>query len=280
MFQIGRKNTLTVVKHVDFGVYLDGRDELGEILLPKRYVPDTLQDGDEIEVFLYHDSEDRLIATTDEPLAQIGDFAAMRVKQITSVGAFLEWGIMKDLLVPFSEQKHDLREGETVFVYVYQDSVTSRIVASAKWEKFCEKDNLTEIHEGDAVSLQIASKTPLGYKALINSRYVGLVYADEIFSAVNIGDRVGGFIRKIRPDGKIDLSLKALGYAKVKGESEMLLSKLRAAGGFIATTDKSPAELIYETYGISKKCYKQAVGDLYKRGLIDLESNGIKLRQK
>lgn len=273
---IGSYNTLKIVKRVAFGLYLDG-EEMGEILLPNRYVPDNAQIGDYLNVFVYTDGEDRPIATTAEPLAVVGDFAFLQVKSVASVGAFLEWGIMKDLLVPYSEQTISLNEGQKVLVYVYLDSKTKRVVASAKWEKFTEKQDFSEISEGDEVKVLVASQTELGYKVLINQRYTGLIYKNEVFSKINIGDSLTAYISKIRPDGKIDVRLKKSGYEAVAGEAENLLTLLKKSGGFLPTTDKSPAEVIYEVCGMSKKTYKKAVGELYKKRLIVLTENGIKL---
>lgn len=273
---IGSFNTLQVVKRVAFGLYLDG-EEMGKILLPNRYVPDNAQIGDYLNVFVYTDGEDRPIATTLEPLAKVGDFAFMQVKSVASVGAFLEWGIMKDLLVPYSEQTVSLKEGQKVLVYVYLDSKSKRVVASAKWEKFTEKEDFSEIAEGDEVQVLVASVTDLGYKVLINQRYTGLIYKNEVFSKINIGDSLTAYISKIRLDGKIDVRLKKSGYEAVAGEASMILKKLENAGGFLPTTDKSPAEEIYEVYGVSKKTYKKAIGELYKKRLIILTENGITL---
>ena len=272
---IGSFNTLQVVKRVAFGLYLDG-EEMGEILLPNRYVPDNAQIGDYLTVFVYTDGEDRPIATTAEPLAVVGDFAVMQVKSVASVGAFLEWGIMKDLLVPYSEQTVSLRTGQKVLVYVYLDNKTKRVVASAKWERYTEKQDFSEIEEGAEVSVLVASETELGYKVLINKRYTGLIYKNEVFSKINIGDNLKAYISKIRIDGKIDVRLKKSGYEAVAGEAAMILKKLEAAGGFLPTTDKSPAEEIYNVYGVSKKIYKKAIGELYKKRIITLEPNGIR----
>ena len=253
---IGSYNTLQVVKRVAFGLYLDG-EEMGEILLPNRYVPDNAQIGDYLTVFVYTDGEDRPIATTAQPLAVVGDFAFMQVKSVASVGAFLEWGIMKDLLVPYSEQTVSLRTGQKVLVYVYLDNKTKRVVASAKWERYTEKQDFSELEEGDEVNVLVASETELGYKVLINKRYTGLIYKNEVFSKINIGDTLTAYISKIRLDGKIDVRLKKSGYEAVAGESAKILEKLEKAGGFLPTTDKSPAEEIYEIYGVSKKVYKK-----------------------
>ena len=276
--EIGKFNSMRVVKHVDFGVYLDG-EELGEVLMPIRYVPENCEDGDTVEVFLYVDSEDRPIATTEKPFAQVGDFAALKVKSVSKYGAFLDWGLMKDLLVPFSEQKINLEEGNTVVVYIYLDGKTNRIAASAKVEKFTAKEPF-EAEPETEVDLLVCKKTDLGYKAIINNKFLGLLYENEVFKPLYIGQRVKGYVKQIREDGKVDLRLQKSGFQQIVGESENLLVRLQKAGGFLATTDKTPAEEIYSIYGISKKMYKKAVGDLYKKRLISIEEEGIRLIEK
>lgn len=272
---IGRTQILKVSRHAEAGVYLSDA-EGAEVLLPNRYVPTPCRVGDEVEVFVYTDGEDRPVAATVKPYAEAGEYALMTVKQVTNFGAFLEWGVMKDLLLPFSEQNRELNEGDKVFVYVYEDSVTHRVVASAKWEKFLNKD-VSGLKEGQKVALIVAGKTELGYKVVIDSQYRGLVFASDVFRPLYAGDRTDGYIEKIRPDGKIDVRLKRNGYESVSGEAETILDKLRKEGGFIPTTDKTEPEKIYAIFGMSKKTYKKAVGDLYKRHLITLTPIGIKI---
>lgn len=273
--QIGKTQILKVNRHAEAGVYLADANGT-EILLPNRYVPEICHIGDTLEVFVYTDGEDRPIATTVKPFAEIGQFALMTVKQITDFGAFLDWGIMKDLLVPFSEQRGDLKEGDKVFVYVYEDGVTHRVCASARWEKFTNSD-VTSLNAKDKVSLTVASKTELGYKVVINGEFKGLIFSSDVFKPLHIGDKTEGYIEKVREDGKVDVRLKQNGYGAISAEAEKILDKLKSEGGFIPVTDKSEPELIYSLFGISKKTYKKAVGDLYKRRMIAILYNGIKL---
>ncbi|MDJ1469824.1 S1-like domain-containing RNA-binding protein [Cytophagaceae bacterium DM2B3-1] len=275
MAKIGRYNLLKVVKVLDFGIYLDGGKD-GEILMPKRYVPEDCKTGDRIDAFIYLDSEDRIIATTETPLAQVGDFAYLKAVSINATGAFLDWGLLKDLLVPFREQKMSMQEGKFYIVYVYLDEGTRRIVASAKIEQFLDKSE-PELEAGQLVDLLIYQKTELGFKAIINNQYSGMLYDNEIFQPLTTGDRIIGYVKQVREDFKIDLILHKPGFDKVEDIAESIFIRLQEEGGFMAVTDKSPAETIYELFGISKKTYKKAVGDLYKRRLIVIEETGIRL---
>ncbi|MEI6678856.1 MAG: S1-like domain-containing RNA-binding protein [Mariniphaga sp.] len=275
MAEIGKYNKLRVIKEVDFGVYLDGEKE-GEILMPVRYVPKDCQVGDYVDVFLYLDSEDRLVATTEKPYAQVGEFAMLRVKSANKIGTFLDWGIMKDLLVPFREQKATMTEERSYLVYIYVDEETQRIAASAKLNKFLDKA-LPEYVVGQEVELIIESETDLGYKAIVNNKHWGILYENEVFEQLAKGLKLKGYIKKIRTDNKIDLSLHPLGYDKVDPITQMILDELKKEGGFVAVSDKSDAELVYRVFGISKKSFKQAVGALYKRRLITIEKDGIRL---
>jgi len=272
---IGKYNTLRVVKEVDFGVYLDGEDE-GEILMPVRYVPKDCKVGDLVDVFLYLDSEDRPVATTEKPYAQVGEFAMLRVKSVNKVGTFLDWGIMKDLLVPFREQKVTMMEERSYLVYIHVDEESKRIVASAKLNKFLDK-TVPEYTIGQEVDLVIESETELGYKAIVNNQHWGILYENEVFEQLAKGLKMKGYIKKIRTDNKIDLSLQPLGYVKVDPMSQMIMDQLKKEGGFIAVSDKSDAELVYQVFGISKKTFKQAVGALYKKRLITIDTDGIRL---
>ena len=275
MIEFGKYNSLRVIKEVDFGVYLDGDTE-GEILMPIRYVPANCKVGDYVDVFLYLDSEDRPIATTEKPYAQVGEFAMLRVKSVNKIGTFLDWGIMKDLLVPFREQKVTMLEGRSYLVYIYVDEESKRIVASAKLNKFLDK-SLPEYTVGQAVELVIESETDLGYKAIINNQHWGILYENEVFEQLAKGLKIKGFIKKIRTDNKIDLSLHPLGYEKVDPLTQMILDELIKEGGFIPVSDKSGAEEVYRVFGISKKSFKQALGALYKRRLITIAPDGIRL---
>ena len=275
MIEIGKINSLTVIKHVAFGVYLDGED-LGEILLPRRYVPEDCQVGDAVDVFLYYDSEDRLIATTEKPYAMVDDIACLKVVAVTSFGAFMDWGLPKDLLVPFSEQSPRMVEGQSYIVKLFLDDRRHRIVATAKVERFFAKLPVW-FREGQGVSLVVHSQTNLGYKAIVNESYWGILYQNEVFQPLSTGQKISGYITKIRENGTLDLSLQKPGYQKVDPASRKILAALAKHNGFIAITDKSPPEEIYALFSISKKTYKKAVGALYKRRFISLLDNGIKL---
>jgi uncharacterized protein len=275
MADIGKYNTLKIVKFTDFGVYLDGA-ELGEILLPRRYVRGDLRAGDRVDVFLYLDSEDRLVATTEKPLAIVGEFAYLRVKQITPVGAFLDWGLSKDLLVPYREQRLPMAEGRSYFVFLYLDGASRRIAASARLNKFIDPAP-PAYAEGQEVDLLIVKRTELGFSAIINNSHWGVIYENEIFQDLQIGQKVKGFVKKVREDQKIDLRLQKSGYGKILDLNERILQALRNNGGFLEITDHSPPEKIKSLFGTSKKAFKMAVGALYKRRLIALEENGLRL---
>jgi uncharacterized protein len=275
MADIGKFNTLAMVRAVEFGVYLDG-GESGEILLPKKYVPDRFAVGDEIEVFVYGDSEDRLVATTEQPYAKAGDFALLKVHSVNDVGAFLDWGLSKHLLVPFREQKIKMEAGKSYVVCVYVDEQTNRMCGSARLDRFLNNPDV-EFVRGQEVDLLLVSHTDLGYNAIIDGARWGVLYNNEVFQELRQGDHVKGYIRKLREDGKIDLSLQKQGYSNVADVTTTIVEILRARGGFINVTDKSTPDVIYEIFGMSKKTYKKAVGSLYKDRLITLEENGIRL---
>ncbi len=275
MIKIGDYNKLRIVKEVDFGIYLDGGEE-GEILMPSKYVPEGSKPDDEIDVFIYSDSEDRLIATTETPYAKVNEFAYLKVKAVNKFGAFLDWGILKDLLVPFREQKTDMIEGYSYIVYIYLDEKTKRLVASAKIHKFLNR-GIPPWEIDDEVNILIESKTDLGYKAVIENKFSGLLYENEIFKNLKKGDRLNAFIKKIRDDGKIDLTLQKAGYNQIDKISEKILQTLKNNKGFIAANDKSSPEMIKSLFNISKKSFKKAIGSLYKQRLISFKDDGIKL---
>ena len=275
MTEIGKINHLEVVKEVDFGIYLDGGD-LGEILMPKRYVPEGTMPGDTLETFIYLDSEDRLVATTEKPLAMVEEFALLSVVSVTPVGAFLNWGLPKDLFVPFREQRQPMEEGKKYLVYVYVDTNTKRIAASSKIEQYL--DNIPVDYDLDEeVDLIIVNETDLGYNAIIDNSHFGILYKNEVFQPLNPGDRVQGYIKKIRTDGKIDLRLEKIGYEKISSFVDRIIAELQKNKGFLPFTDKSSPEEIYQTFRISKKNFKAAIGALYKKRFIALEDNGIRL---
>ena len=256
-------------------MYLDGGDR-GEILLPKRYVPETFEIDGQIEVFIYLDSEDRLIATTETPLAMVGQFVVLEVVSVSKYGAFLDWGLPKDLLVPFREQNKKMETGKFYPVYVYLDLETQRIVASSKVEKFL--DNIPVEYEiGEEVELIIYGKTELGYKAIVDDASTGMLYKNEVFQKLNIGDKVTGYIKKVRDDEKLDLSLEKPGVERFDIYTEKVYQFLKASNGSISLTDKSSPEMIYELLGMSKKNFKKALGALYKKRLIVIKDEGIVL---
>ena len=275
MVAIGDYNDLEIIKQVDFGVYLDSDD--GEILLPAKYLPAQYQLGDRIRVFVYRDSEDRIIATTLEPKAKVGDFAALPVKDATNYGAFLDWGLEKDLFVPFSNQRDKMQPGRTYLVYLYLDENSDRIVATAKYEKYLRQDT-PQLSEGQEVDLLVAGFSDLGIKVIINNQYLGMLYKNEVFRPLSVGDKTRGYIRKIREDHKIDVSLQKAGYEEVSDAADLVLDKLKAAGGKLALSDKSSPEEIYAALGMSKKTFKKAIGSLYREGKITLSEASIQVQ--
>lgn len=274
MLRIGNNNTLKVIKEVDFGMYLES--DQGEILIPKKYVPEGTKIGDELDVFVYTDSEDRLIATTLSPIAVVGEFATMTVKDVTDFGAFLDWGIQKDLLVPNNEQHRKLYKGQKTVVHVCLDPRTSRVIGVGKLNPFLSKDP-TGLEEKQAVDLLIYDETDLGYMAIIDSQYAGMLYRNEVFEPLEVGDTRTGYIRKIREDGKIDLRLSKEGVAAITDGKDIVLEKLKAENGFLPYHDKTDADIIKEVFQMSKKTFKKAIGGLYRDGAIVLLENGIKL---
>ena len=295
---LGQKNLLKAAWKVDFGMYLEG-DEEGKILLPTRYVPEDLEVGAEIEVFVYLDNEERRVATTLEPKAMVGDFAYLEVAWVNEFGAFLDWGLMKDLFCPFREQKKRMETGRSYIVHVHLDEESYRIMASAKVEKWLENDKLAKgegeslspsgslptgegggrghLSVGDKVSALIWQKTDLGFKAIIENKYGALLYDSQVFKDIHTGDRVEAYVTKIRPDGKIDIALQQSGRQHTEDFAEQLLHYLQYRGGRCRLGDKSSAEEIKEQFGVSKKTYKRAIGDLYKRRLITITDDGIEL---
>ena len=275
--ELGKFNQLEVVKEVDFGLYLDGGEE-GEILLPTRYVPEGCQVGDMLNVFLYLDIDERLIATTLTPLVQVGQFACLEVAWVNQFGAFLNWGLMKDLFVPFSEQKMKMQVGRKYVIHAHLDDESYRIVASAKVERYLSKD-IPDYAPGTEVDILIWQKTDLGFKAIIDNNHSGLLYENEIFCTLETGMQMRAFVKQVREDGKVDLILQKPGFEKIDDFSKTLLDYIKEHGGRIHLNDKSPAEDIYDTFGVSKKTFKKGVGDLYKKRLISLQENGITLAE-
>jgi hypothetical protein len=272
---LGEMNTLTVVKSLEFGVYLDGQD-LGEILLPRKQVPEDCQIGDQLDVFLYHDTENRLIATIQRPLATIGEIGFMKVTAVTAVGAFLEWGIPKNLFVPFSEQQPRMNKGESHLVAVYYDEKSQRITGSARLNKFIGKEQL-DLVAGQEVDIIVAKRTPAGFKVVVADAAWGLVYHSDIFQSVTVGQRLTAYIKAAREDGRFDLLLQKPGYEKVPDVADTILDALRAHGGFLPVSDDSPPAEIQRLFGISKKTFKKALGALYKSRFVTIQEDGIAL---
>lgn len=273
---LGRRNRLSVAKRVDFGIYLDGGEVHGPILLPSRYVPEGVELGDELDVFLYLDQDERLVATTEQPLAQVGDFAWLEVAWVNKYGAFLNWGLMKDLFVPFREQKMKMVQGNRYIIYVYIDEESHRIVASAKVEKFLSNRH-PRYRTGETVEVLVWQKTELGFKCIVENRHSGLLYEQQLFREVHTGDRLTAYVQNVRDDGKIDLILQPMGRKATKAFSDVLLEHLYKNGGRTTLGDKSPAEEIYAMFGVSKKVFKKAVGELYRRRLIMITDDGLHL---
>lgn len=275
MAQIGRVNKLKIKKMRAYGAHLDGGGT-GEILLPKRYVPAKARAGDEVEVFVYVNKEGRLRASNLIPYATVGQFAKLRVVANTQSGAFLDWGLQKDLLVPKKEQHGRMEEGKSYVVYVFLDEKTRRITASARLEKFLNLQP-PEFTAGAEVDLIIFDMTGMGYKAVVNGSHLGMIYKNEVFQKLHIGQELKGYIKKIREDGKIDLSLQPHGYGKVDGISRNILKTIKKHGNRMAVTDKTPPEEIYALFGVSKKVFKKAIGALYKKRLITMDAKGIRI---
>ena len=272
---LGCYNTLKVVRKVDFGVYLDGGVD-GDILMPQKYVPVNAEIGDEIEVFVYADSEDRLVATTEKPLAIVGQFAYLKVNSVTRFGAFLDWGLTKDLLVPYGEQRSRMQVDESYVVYIYVDKNTRRIAASEKLLRYL--DNVAPRYEnGDEVDILIFEHTNLGYKAIINNMHTGIIYNSDVYKPLQIGQQMKAYIAKVRDDDKIDLTLQKKGFAKVDVLRQTIVKRLKEHGGWMAVGDKTDPETIKLVFGCSKKAFKMTIGAMYKDGEISIDNNGIKL---
>lgn len=278
MALLGKINILTVLKDAPPGLYLDGGD-LGEILLPGDSIPLGAGPDDELQVFLYRDSEDRLVATTHDPLACVGDFAALRVKQIhPTIGAFLDWGLNKDLLLPMREQERRIHKGDIVVVFVFIDEVSQRIIATMRW-----RDHLSatppNYSEGAPVSLLIAGESPLGYNAIVDNAHVGLLFRSELGSPLKVGDKCKGYVRNVRPDGKLDLGLDPEGYQRIAPLADRILTALRSKEGKLPVHEGSSPEDIRAAFQTSKKAFKQAIGNLYRQRLIEINGADIVLRK-
>jgi len=276
MIQVGTYNVLKVIRSVDFGLYLD--DGAEGILLPKRFIPANTVIGDELNVFLYHDSENRIIATTQTPRGIVGDFVMLKVVSVTPQGAFLDWDLMKDLFVPRSQQLMGMRTGGEYLVKIYLDEQTGRVAATEKIEAFLNNDSLT-VKELDIVKLTVYRRTDIGYVVIINNLHTGVLHFNEIYRNIKVGDKFQGYIKTIRPENRIDVVLGKPGYQRVEDEAEKVIRLLRENNGYLPYNDKSAPEDIYEFFGMSKKTFKMTTGSLYKNGKISFAKEGILLME-
>lgn len=274
MIRTGEYNTLKIKKETDFGVFLDGGDQ--EILLPKRYVPKGAKPGDELEVFLYHDSENRLIATTDRPYGVVGDIVTLKAVDVTDQGAFLDWGLMKDLFVPLSQQLMRMRKGQEYLVRIYLDELTGRVAATEKIDAYLSNDELT-VKEKDVVDLIVYRRTDIGLVTIINNKHTGILHKADQVKPYDIGDRFKGFVKAIREGNKIDVVPGQAGYKKVEDETEKILRLLQENDGYLPYHDKSDPEEIVAFFGMSKKTFKMTTGNLYKQQKIEFTKTGIRL---
>jgi len=275
MIQVGKINKLLIKEVQGNSIHLDGV-ESGDILLKERYAAKKYQPGDEIEVFVYVDREQRLLATIQKPYALVGEFAKLRVVATSPAGAFIGWGLKDDLFVPKSEQQNNMREGKSYVVFVFLSDKTNRITASSKLDKFLNLQP-PQYKEGEEVDLIVYAETDLGYNAVVNNSHIGMIYENEVFQKLVVGQRLKGYVNKIREDLKIDLRLQQTGYQRVDDISQTIFNTIRDNGGTVAVTDKSPPEDIYALFGVSKKVFKKAVGNLYKKRLIVIDTGGIRL---
>jgi uncharacterized protein len=276
MVKVGDYNVMKVLRAVDFGVYLD--DDAEGILLPKRFVPEGLNVGDEVKVFVYHDSEGRLVATTQEPKGVVGDIVKLKAVTVTNQGAFLDWGLMKDIFVPKSKQLSGMREGAEYLVKIYLDEQTGRVAATEKIEPFLSNEELT-VKEKDLVDMVVYRRTDIGYLVIINNKHTGVLHFNEIYQNIGVGDKLKGYIKTIRPENKIDVVVGKLGYNRVEDEVSKILRLLQENNGYLPYHDKSDPEEIYSFFGMSKKAFKMAIGNLYKQQKITFTKTGIKLAE-
>lgn len=280
MIEIGKYNTLTILRDTKVGLFLGNPTEDPEgthdVLLPNKYVPNDFEIGDEITVFIYLDHEERPVATTLEPYIFLNEFALLRVNYVNQIGAFMNWGMEKDILVPFKEQARPMEQGKRYLVYLYMDEKTNRLVASSKLNQFLNNDNIT-VEVGEEVDLIVSHITDLGINVIINEKHKGLLYKNEVYDDLRTGDRIVGFIKNIRPDGKIDVSVRKLGFESIEPSSQVILDELKASRGFLRLNDNSHPEDIKTVLKMSKKTFKKAIGLLYKQKLIDIKDDGIHL---
>lgn len=278
MIQIGEYHELLIIRESDHGIYLEN-EEQDEVLLPNKYVPETWKVYDKLEVFVYLDHEERPVATTLKPYVKLDQFAKLKCVQVSKVGAFLDWGLEKHLFVPFKEQVIPMEAGNEYLIFCYIDLETNRLAASSRVHGYLDNEELT-VEPFEEVNLIISNKTELGYNVIINQLHLGLIYKDEVFKDLKEGDHTTGFIKKIRDDHKIDVTLQRPGYRSIEPNADKILEKLKKAGGVLNISDKSDPELIYDVVGMSKKSFKKAIGTLYKQRIIDIRKDGIYLNSE
>mgnify|MGYP000276835364 CR=1 FL=1 len=278
MINVGQINSLEVVKQADFGVFLDA-GEFGTVMLPKRFTPEGTEIGQTLEVFLYIDSDNQVAATTETPIAKVGEWGLMTVEGVNSIGAFVGWGVKgKDLLIPFSEQRGRLHEGQSILVYVYIDKASERIVGTTKFNKWLD-NTPANYKTNQQVELIIAERSQLGYKAIVNGEHWGMIFPSDVIGKLFIGKTLKGYIKNIREDGKIDLSLQKVGVAKMDDLSTKIIDLLEKKGGFLPLNDKSTPEAIFSAFRTSKGTFKKTIGGLYKQGKITIEKDGIRIAE-
>ena len=275
MIKIGEYNTLEILRSTEPGLFL-GDDEDNEVLLPNRYVPETFEISENIDVFVYLDNEERLVAVTDKPYITKGEFALLRCNQVTKIGAFLDWGMVKELFCPFKEQAFKMKAGSWYLVYCYLDEESNRLVASSKTNRFLDNKMLT-VQQFDIVDLIVSHPSPMGMNVIVNKTHLGLIFNESLFKDISIGDKLKGVVKKIRKDNKLDIILEQIGYRNIEPTADILLTELQDNNGYLNLTDKSSPELIKETLQMSKKSFKKAVGLLYKQRLISIKEDGIHL---
>lgn len=276
MIKLGEYNTLEILRDTEPGLFL-GDNEDGEVLLPNRYVPREFEIGDTIEVFVYLDNEERPVATTDQPYIKKGDFALLRCNQVTDYGAFLDWGLVKELFCPFREQAFKMKAGGWYLVYCYLDEESERLVASSKTNQFLDNKELT-VAQFDEVDLIVSHPSDLGMNVIVNKTHLGLIFNDDIYKDISVGDKLKGIVKKVRPDNKLDISLNQIGYRNIEPNAEFILNELHDNGGFIPLHDKSNPEDIKHQLQMSKKSFKKAIGTLYKERQIEIKDDGIHLK--
>ncbi len=275
MIHLGQINTLEILRETDHGIYLIDNED-NEVLLPNRYVPESFKIWDKLDVFVYLDNEERSVATTDMPYIMKGDFALLRCNQVTDYGAFLDWGLVKELFCPFKEQAFKMKPGGWYLVHCYLDEKTDRLVASSKTNRFLDNRELT-VNQFDSVDLIVSHPSDIGMNVIVNKTHQGLIYKDNIFSDISVGDKLKGVVKKIRSGNKLDISLGQVGYRNIEPNAEQILKELQDNSGYLNLTDKSTPEAIKETLQMSKKNFKKAVGTLYKKRLIEIKPDGIYL---